>query len=112
VKQLAAIVFSLLLIVAQTFAVAAPMSSGASVVKRSCCGNDCQCCVSQSGAPATAPVESTAPAAAQNQLLFPPVALMCFTLPVPVDVFSPAFAAPQFRSASVPLFQRDCTFLI
>ena len=111
-KQLTAIAFSLLLIVAQTFAVAAPMSGAVAVAKPSCCCEDCRCCVGESNAPSVPLVPSTAPVAAQNQFVLPPAAVVMFTLGVPADEFSPASTNAEFRAAALPLFQRNCVFLI
>ena len=111
-KQFAAIVFSLLLIVAQTFAVPAPVSSGVAVAKPACCGEDCQCSVSQSGAPAAPPVESTAPAAAQNQFVLPPVATVIFTLAAPVENSFSSSDRAELRAAATPIFLRNCSLLI
>jgi hypothetical protein len=114
VKQLATIIFSLLLIVAQTFAVVAPVSSGVTLAKASCCGGECQdckCCVSESSGPVT-PLQSPAPAPAQNQFVFPFVAVAIFTLATPTDELSPASVHAEFRAATPPLFQRNCVFLI
>ena len=111
-KKTAAIAFSLLLIVAQTFAVAAPVGSGAPVAKRSCCGNDCRCCFGESGAPVAPPVESTTPAAAQNQFILPLDAVALFTLAAPATEVSSASVPAEFRPASAPIFTRNCSFLI
>lgn len=111
-KQLTAIAFSLLLIVAQTFAVAAPVSGAVAVAKPSCCCEDCRCCVGESSAPSVPLVPSTAPVAAQNQFVFPPVAVVILTLAAQGDEFFPPSARAEFRAAALPLFQRDCVFLI
>jgi hypothetical protein len=112
VKKFVTIVFSLLLIVAQTFAVALPVSSSAPVTKRSCCGDECTCCFSQSSS-STAPVAATtAPAPAQNQFSLPPNAVVIFTVGALGVECSSALASADFRPASVPLFQRNCLFLI
>jgi hypothetical protein len=107
-----AIVFGLLLFVAQTFAVQVSASSGAPMAKRSCCGDDCQCCVGQPVSPAAPPLEAAAPAAAHNQSSLLPVGLLSFSLSGPTDISSPVTTATSIRAASVPLFQRNCSFLI
>jgi hypothetical protein len=111
-KQLVAIVFSLLLIVTRTFAVVVPVSSGVTEAQPGCCCDECKCCVSESGAPATPPVESTAPVTAQNQFALPPAAVALFALAAPTDDFSPASALAEFRAAVLPIFQRNCALLI
>jgi len=112
VKQLAVIAFSLLLIVAQTFAVQAPVSSGEAAAKPCCCCEGCYCCVGESSAPSVPLVPSTPPVAAHNQFVLPPVAVVILTLAAPADDFSPASASAEFRAAALPLFQRNCAFLI
>jgi hypothetical protein len=112
VKKFVAILFSLLLIVAQTFAVARPVSSSAPVTKPSCCGDDCSCCVSQSR-PSPAPSATMpAPAPAHNLFSLPPATIALFKVgPLGVES-SPASASAQFRPAAVLIFQRNCLFLI
>ena len=111
-KQLAAIAFSLLLIVAQTFAVTATVSSGVSVARPDCCDVTCHCCVSQSSAPSVPPIESATPVAVQNQFALMPVAVVPFALAALVDKIPPASASTEFRAATSPIFQRNCSLLI
>jgi hypothetical protein len=111
VKQLVAIAFSLLLIVAQTFAVQVPVSSGVSVAKRSCCGDDCCCYVGLPVTPLASPVESAAPAAVQYQFVFSPVAIVIFTLAAPAGSLASASSSDSCVVV-LPLFRRNCTLLI
>ena len=110
-KQFSAIVFSLLLIVAQTFAVNGSVSGG-DAASAKCCASPACCCVSQSDAPSAPPVESTAPAAAQNQFIVPLVAVTLFTLAAPENTFSSASVPAELRPATAPIFTRNCSFLI
>ena len=111
-KQLAAIAFSLLLIVAQTFAVAVPVSSKPVAKKPSCCGEDCHCSLSQSGRPSAPPAESAAPAAVQNQFVFLPVTTVAFLLAAPASKVSSVPAAADLQAAAPPLFRRNCSLLL
>jgi hypothetical protein len=112
VKRSFAIVFSLLLIAAQTFAVPGPVSSTGTIADTGCCCDDCRCCVGESRTPAAPPVEATVPAAAQNQFVLPPATDAILTLAAPVNESSPASVHPEFRAATPPLFQRNCALLI
>ena len=111
-KQLAAIAFSLLLIVAQTFAVAVPVSSKPVAKKPSCCGEDCHCAMSQSGTPSAPPAESAPPAAVQNQFVFPPATVLAFVLFAAPAEISPASSAADLHAAAPPLFRRNCSLLL
>jgi len=112
VKQIVTILFSLLLIAAQTFAVALPVGSSAPVTKRSCCGDECQCCVSQPEACGTAPIQAPSPVTGQYQLALPLASTLLFTAGSPANETFPASAVSEFRPAATPLFRRNCTFLI
>jgi len=112
VKRLTAILFSLLLIVAQTFAVVTPVSGKPAVMKSNCCGDVCCCSVNQPSAPSVPLTEPTAPTVAQNQFVFPPSAFVAFLLAVPVSNLSPAPAAADLHAAAPPLFRRNCSLLI
>lgn len=109
-----AILFSLLLLAAQTPAVAVPMSSSPAEAESGCCEScvHCTCCVTESeGAPVSTPLP-TPPVRSGGQLLFVPIAPALFELP-------PASAGGTFSrhetSLTVvqpPIFQRNCVFLI
>lgn len=111
-KQLAAIIFSLLLIVGQTFAVMAPVSSKPTMSKPSCCGGKCDCSLNQSSAPSSAPVESNALSTAPHQLVVPPSFTLAFLLaPSAREAFA-AYAVADSHAAAPPLFRRNCTLLL
>jgi len=112
VKQLAAIAFSLLLIVAQTLAVAVPVSGKQVAMKPSCCGEECQCSLSQSGTPSVPPTEPAAPAAVQNQFVFLPVTTVAFLLAASASKVSSFPAAADLHAAAPPLFRRNCSLLL
>jgi hypothetical protein len=111
-KKSIAILFSLLLIVAQTVVVAAPVSSSASAMKRTCCGEDCRCCVGQSSAPVRLPIETSLPVAAQSQFIFIRSAVVILTLAVPVAAQACVSTRAVLHRAELPIFQRNCAFLI
>jgi hypothetical protein len=113
VKQFVAIVFSLLLIVAPTFAGRVTVGSDAPPAKPDCCGGecDCHCCVAQSDAPASVPVELAWPGFSQQGFVLLPAALVV-VLAQDLLVISPAdFSSAQFPG-SVPPFLRHRTLLL
>jgi len=114
VKHAFAILFSLLLIAAQTFAVAVPVSRGLTVVKSDCCESclHCACCVTESeGAPVSAP-QSTLPVRGGGQFVFLPRAPVLFGLPsVCADRTCP-FLDASLTAVQPPIFQRNCVLLI
>lgn len=112
VKRLAAILFSLLLIVAQSTVIATPVSSRSCAPRASCCGQDCQCHVDQPDGGSAAPVETTALPSSTHQFVLVPVA---------AGSNAPAAAAnfPAFSLAGTrrpvplqPLFRLNCALLI
>jgi hypothetical protein len=111
VKTLAAIAFSLLLIVAQTFAVLVPVSGGVSVGPAAGCGCGCGCCVGADDAPMT-PAPEAVPLPPHPQLTFLPIPVLLLMRDVtPAQIYSLA-NNPQFRSGSQPRFLRNCALLI
>jgi hypothetical protein len=110
VKRIAAIVFSLLLIVSQTLAVAMPVSSRSAVAKQNCCGKDCYCCVSESGAASIPPIESAAPVVAQIQFVVPPAPAVSLRFTAPPGQVSSSPAA-ECR-IDLPLYRQNCALLI
>jgi hypothetical protein len=113
VKPVFAILFSLLLIAAQTFVVAAPVSSGPAEAKSSCCEScvHCACCVTESeGAPVSAP-QSTPPVRG-GQLVFLPSAQVWFELPSAGADKTFSFLDASLTVVQPPIFQRNCVFLI
>jgi hypothetical protein len=112
VKHLVTIFLSLLLVASQTSAVADATGRSAAVTKPGCCGNNCQCCVGQPDAPLPAPAQAPASVSAHNPFVLPPTAVMRFTAGPSSDGLFPLAATATFRAASMPLFQRNCVFLI
>jgi hypothetical protein len=111
VKTLAAIAFSLLLIVAQTFAVTVPVSSGVSMEPVAGCGCGCSCCVGADDGP-TAPAPEAAPVPAHQQLSFLPIPALLLMRDVTPEHISSLANNPQFRTGSQSLFLRNCALLI
>ena len=113
-KQLTAILFSLLLIAAQTFAVAGPVSGGLTVARSGCCEScvHCACCVTESeGAPVSAP-QSTPPVRGGCQFLFVPSAQVLFELSSACADKIFAFSDASLTAVQPPIFQRNCVLLI
>jgi hypothetical protein len=117
VKSIFAILFSLLLVATQTAFVSRGVEvSSQKIASHNCCGNSCchkPCCVAKD-APAPAQVPAApAPSGSQNDsqllviviqaLLQPPVA-------APASFVSPRSFVPA--SVAVPLYERNCTYLI
>ena len=110
-KTLAGIAFSLLLIVAQTFAVTVPVSSGVSMEPAAGCGCGCGCCVGADDAP-SAPAPEAVPLLPHQQLSVLPIpALLVVRATTPEPISSLANNSP-FRAGSQSLFQRNCVLLI
>jgi hypothetical protein len=83
VKLPLAILFSLLLLAAQTFAVEVPMSGGPAEAESGCCEScvHCTCCMTESeGAPVSTPLP-TPPVRSGGQVVFVPYAPVLFELP-------------------------------
>jgi hypothetical protein len=115
VKQLVAILFSLLLIVAQTLAVALSVSSGPCVAKAGCCccgGENCQCHVGQGGDSPVPPVESTVPSSAFLNFMLFPAGPVLFEIALAASPSSAPCAATLLSAASQPLFRLNCALLI
>jgi hypothetical protein len=112
VKRLAAIVFSLLLLVTQTFAVALPAGSLVPMDGPDCCCDNCQCCVQESAPPAAPLAQASVLGAAQNQFILLPSAVVVFVLAAPAVESVPASTFAECRAAALPIFQRNCVFLI
>lgn len=110
-KRLAAILFSLLLIVAQSTVIATPVSSRPCAPKASCCGEDCQCHVDQSDGGSAAPVESTAPPSSTLQFVLVPVAVGQVA-PAAAASFSSSLAGSRRPAMLQPLFRLNCALLI
>jgi hypothetical protein len=111
VKTLAAIAFSLLLIVAQTFAVTVPVSSGVSMDTAAGCGCGCGCCLSAEDLPLT-PAPEAIPVPAHQQLSFVPLPVFLLVRDTTPEQISGAANEARFRAGSQPLFQRNCVLLI
>jgi hypothetical protein len=112
VKQLVAIIFSLLIIVAQTFAVAVPVSSRSCAPKAGCCGESCTCHVDQGGGSPAPPVESTAPTGAFSQFMLLPAGRVLFKIARAEKASSVPSADRLLSAASQPLFRLNCALLI
>ena len=110
-RQVAAMVISLLLIAAGTFAVPVSVSGGSTAKRAGCCSDDCRCCVRQSGAPATAPIQATAPVVVQQLVTLPTTAAANVWFAPPPHLMSPIRIAFLY-AAMQPLFQRNCTWQI
>lgn len=114
-KRLAAILFCLLLIVAQTFAVALPVSSGPCAPRAGCCccgGSDCQCQVDQGGDRPVPPVESTVPGSASLNLILLPAGQVLFKIAPAENTSSVPNTDSYVSVASQPLFRLNCALLI
>jgi hypothetical protein len=114
VKRLVAILFSLLLILEQTLAVAVPVSSKSCAPKAgsSCCGSDCQCHVDQGGGSPVSPVESAAPTrAAFPSILLPAECVIFETAPAGNSSSVPSTDS-LMSVARQPLFRLNCALLI
>lgn len=113
-KRAFVILFSLLLIATQTFAVARPVSSGPMDARHCCCEGcvQCACCLT-GGETDSTPQESAATVA-------PVINQFVFILSTQVLLGISPTSAESFRAASnaslaavqPPIFQRNCVFLI
>ena len=111
-KKLAAIVFSFALIAAQVFAVA-NVTPASVTVKKSCCTCDAPCCASKAAAssekipavPAPTFTLKNLPAISGQTIIS-----ICFNTPAIIAPVSTASHSVSIRD--VPLFARDCAFLI
>lgn len=113
-KHAFAICLSLLLIAAQTFAVAASVTSGPMAAKSGCCEScvHCTCCVTESeGAPVSAP-QSTPPVRGGGQFVFLPSAQVVFELPSACAEGAFPFLDASLTAVQQPIFQRNCVLLI
>jgi hypothetical protein len=86
------------------------VSSGA-VVETGCCCDDCSCCVDESSAPNTTPVQAAPPVSVQHLLALPPATTMSIQLASSAHDLPSAHAA-IFTAAALPLYRRDCAWLI
>jgi len=111
VKALLAIVFSLLLIAAQTPPVLASMGSKAAVVKRSCCGEDCACSLSHPVAPVAPPIQSAAMAFSSLQSFVPAATVVLLKLPAAASESAFSLPASLPPAAHPPLFRLNCALL-
>jgi hypothetical protein len=114
VKQLAAILACLLLIVAQSLAGLRPVSSSAPAGEAACCStcDQCACCV-DTPAPDSQPVSSSMlPVRTICQSIVPPAAGVSFELASICRLAGHPFRAGEPSMLTVPLFQWNCTFLI
>ena len=113
-RLLSAILFSLLLIAAQSLVVAMPVSGGPCLPEASCCGcgNACDCHVDRDTS-AVPPVESAVVASPSSpQVAWVPVAcLPCQRAPAEVSFLVPK-ADTLLSAASQPLFRLNCALLI
>jgi hypothetical protein len=115
VRRIPAIFFSALLVVVQSLpgiAMALPGSQVKAPCK--CCGcGDSGCCVTKT-APVSQPLEAI-PGVSFLQLtefvFISSVVLGGLPSPTDLPVFHP-FAERGIRAPAIPIFQRDCTFLI
>jgi hypothetical protein len=112
VKRLAAILFSLLLIVAQSTVIATPVSSRPCAPKASCCGEDCQCHVDQPDGGSAAPVEATALPSSTHQFVLVPVAAGQMTPAAAANLPSFSLAGSRRPATLQPLFRLNCALLI
>jgi hypothetical protein len=90
----------------------APDAGVARTVASCHCGKKTSCCAAKQSPPESSPV-STAPAASfQNQFSLIAAAMVAWTLPeIPArELSSPSFS--PFVTASAPLFERNCAWLI
>jgi hypothetical protein len=115
-KLLLAILFSVTLVWAQcgpaVWAQAAPAAAGGSGCACCHCGS-ADCCMGKTTQRPQPISAAPAPRGSQSShlLLVAPAAL-AFVLPqAPGSTFSPEAAAPP-RAAALPLYQKNCTFLI
>jgi len=111
VKKLAAIIFALVLIAAQVFAVAD--TTPAAAAKKPCCACHSKCCA---GKATSSPEKLPAvPAPTFTLKNFPAITgqtIVSISLDAPATV-APASSASDFVSIrNAPLFARDCAFLI
>jgi hypothetical protein len=110
-KHTFALLFSVLLLVAQAMAVATPANAPHCTPKSGCCGDQCDCSVSTSSG--AAPVrEATAPGAPQTQLFLLVPAWVLFELAAPANFLPSVFSRTVQSSVTTPLFRLNCTLLI
>lgn len=109
VKIALTILCSLLLLWGQA---AVASASAISPVAEDCgCGGKMACCRT-APAPASAPLEATAPAASPNQILSPVPATVIWVLTAAgTPLFVPT-VSPSLAAADAPLFARICVRLI
>jgi hypothetical protein len=113
VKSTFAILFSLLLIAPQTFAVAVPVNCGPTVAKSGCCACcvHCACCVTESERTPFSTPQSTLPVRG-GQLVFLPSAQGVFASPPDCADKTFAFLEAFLALVQPPIFQRNCALLI
>ncbi|MFN3409899.1 MAG: hypothetical protein ACK45B_12935 [Limisphaerales bacterium] len=109
-----AILFSPLLLAAQTFAVAVPVSGGPAEAESGCCETcvHCTCCVTESeGAPIFVP-QPAPPVRSICQFLLVPCVSFWFELPATAADRTFSHREASLTTVQPPLFQRNCVFLI
>lgn len=112
-KRACAILFSLLLIVTQTIAVAVPMGSRQSETKPCCCDGcvQCVCCVDKNSD--AAPAENSLPPVRLiHQFVFVPSAQVLFEISPAYKASAPSAPDVSLIAVRPPIFERNCTFLI
>jgi len=110
-KRLAAITFSLLLIVAQTLAGRATVSGGIPVAKAGCCGDERCSCVQPSDTPVSVPSEAVLPGFCHQASILPPALRVC-SLALTACMLAPAGFSAARSEESVPLFLLNRALLI
>jgi hypothetical protein len=112
VKQLSAILFSLLLAWAQLLAAPTAVASAQPAHAGCHCGGKMSCCVAQPSPGSQSAPAVPAPFGMQSQFLLPAPALLVWTLPEnEAGSTSSAFGSP-LKATGAPLYARDCARLI
>ena len=111
-KQVAVILFTLLLIVAQTFAVAVPVSSRHCAERTGCCcGKGCVCQVDQ-GENDVPPFETAVPVSGPIQFIIVPAGRVLIEIAPVADSLSIPFVGTPWLAGSQPLFRLNCAMRI
>ena len=111
-KRLSAILLSLLLFWVQVSMMARPVKAD-SPAKCTCCAcKKTHCCVTQSPTDSAPPSAATVQTGSQNPNSFSLTAAIAWTLPRGGADFSSADNSSPRSAARLPLFRRDCAWLI